>query len=284
VRGIESAPAADNKDSGRNLALRVGSALVLAPLAIATAYAGGWPFGIFWTIAAIGIWWEWNALVSESDNRLLFVLGAATLVLALAIAENGMTRIPVLIVALGALGAGVFARTDRRIWAAGGLVYAGAALIGPILLRRDAALGFAALMFLFAVVWATDVLGYFVGRALGGPKLASKISPKKTWSGAIGGALAAMVVGVGVARLADLENMFAIAAVALLLSAVAQAGDLFESTIKRRFGAKDAGHLIPGHGGLMDRLDGFTAAAVAGALFGVLRAGMDVPAQGLLLW
>ncbi len=287
--GAEPASPADSNNppdaTGRsNLALRVLSALVLAPLAIVTAYLGDWPFGIFWTIAAIGIWWEWNALVSGADNRLLFILGAASLALALAIAENGMVRTPMLIIVLGALGVGVFARTERRTWAAGGLVYAGAVLMGPLVLRRDLEFGFIALIFLFAIVWTTDVVGYFVGRAVGGPKLAPAISPKKTWSGAIGGTAAAAIVGVAVAGLAGLENIFAVAIVALLLSVISQAGDLFESAIKRHFGAKDASHLIPGHGGLMDRLDGFAAAAVAGAIFGSLRAGMDAAAQGLLLW
>jgi phosphatidate cytidylyltransferase len=264
--------------------LRIVSALVMAPLAILTAYLGDWPFGVFWTIAAIGIWWEWNALVCESDNRLLFLLGAATLPLALAIAENGRVRTPMFIVALGALGVGVFAPAERRTWVAGGLVYAGAVVLAPVVLRRDEEWGFVALIFLFAIVWTTDIVGYFVGRALGGPKLAPAISPKKTWSGAMGGTLAAVAIGAVVARLAGLPNIVAVVVVALSLSVISQAGDLAESAIKRRFGAKDASQLIPGHGGLMDRLDGFVAAAAAAALFGTMRAGMDAAAPGLLLW
>jgi phosphatidate cytidylyltransferase len=266
------------------LAARIISALLLAPLAIASAYIGDWPFGVFWAIAAIGVWFEWNSLVTGADNRLIFILGASTLVLALIIAEQGMARIPMFIVVLGALGIGVFARADRRGWAAAGLVYAGAVLLGPIILRRDPDWGFVAVIFLFAIVWTTDVLGYFVGRTFGGPKLAPSISPKKTWSGAVGGAVAAIVVGVIVARLARLDNLPSVAVVALFLSVIAQIGDLAESGIKRRFGAKDAGHLIPGHGGLMDRLDGFLAAAFIGAIFGMLRAGTDAAAQGLLRW
>jgi phosphatidate cytidylyltransferase len=264
--------------------LRLASALVLAPLAIATAYAGGWVFGLFWGIAAIGIWWEWNALVSGAHNRLLFVLGAATLALAFGLTENGMVRTPILIVGLGALGAGVFAQAERRTWATGGLIYAGALLIAPIVLRRDADYGFIALVLLFAIVWTTDILGYFTGQAIGGPKLAPKISPHKTWSGAIGGLVGAAIVGIVVTKLARLENTLAVTVIAMLLSIVAQAGDLFESAVKRRFGAKDASQLIPGHGGLMDRLDGFVAAAVVGALIGMLREGMDAAAQGLLIW
>jgi phosphatidate cytidylyltransferase len=289
VLGVEPVPIVGKQtppgNPGRgDLGARVVSALLLAPLAIFTAYIGGWPFGIFWAVAAIGVWLEWNALVNGSDNRLIFVLGATTLLLALGIAEENMARVPMFIVLLGAMGVGVFASADKRGWAAAGLVYAGAVLLGPILLRRDPAFGFVAVLFLFAIVWSTDVLGYFVGRVVGGPKLAPGISPKKTWSGAIGGTVAAMLAGVTVASVAGLDNLFAIALVALFLSAVAQVGDLAESAIKRRFGAKDASHLIPGHGGVMDRLDGFLAAAFIAAIFGMLRAGTEFAAQGLLLW
>jgi len=110
------------------------------------------------------------------------------------------------------------------------------------------------------------------------------VSPKKTWSGAIGGAVAAAIAGTVVAMWAGLPNLPILGIVSLGLSIVSQAGDFLESAFKRRFGAKDASHLIPGHGGLMDRLDGFLAAAVAAAALGVLRGGLHAPAQGLLIW
>ena len=157
-------------------------------------------------------------------------------------------------------------------------------LLAPILLRNDQDYGFLAILYLFAIVWTTDVLGYFAGRAIGGPKLAPAISPKKTWSGAIAGALGAMLVAALGARFAGSFNATAIALVALLLSVMSQLGDLLESWIKRRFGAKDASQLIPGHGGVMDRLDGFWAAALAGCLIGLARGGMDSAARGLLVW
>jgi phosphatidate cytidylyltransferase len=157
-------------------------------------------------------------------------------------------------------------------------------LMGLILLRKDSNLGLLAVLLLFAVVWGTDILGYFVGRAVGGPKLAPAISPNKTWSGALAGLLFAMIAGAVVAHLARLGSLAAVGGVALLLSIASQAGDLFESSVKRRFHVKDASALIPGHGGVMDRLDGFWAATVAAALFGVLRGGLDAPARGLLAW
>jgi phosphatidate cytidylyltransferase len=286
----------DNPPGKSDLMPRILSALVLAPLAIMVAWlpsssysaAGTWVFGIFWLIAAVAVWWEWTALVSgrTSGNRLLFFLGSSALMLAMVVEKFGTarTRTPMLIIALGALAAGVFAQAERRIWVAAGVLYAGTLLTAPILLRRDTELGLEAILFLFALVWATDIAGYFTGRALGGPKLAPSISPNKTWSGAIGGAIGGMLAGGAIAVLAGLGNLFAIALVAFGLSAAAQAGDLFESAIKRRFGAKDAGRLIPGHGGVMDRLDGFIAAAAVAVVLGIIRADMDTAAQGLLLW
>ena len=286
----------DDSPGKSDLMPRILSALVLAPLAIIVAWlpsssystAGTWVFGIFWLIAAVAVWWEWTTLVSgrTSGNRLLFFLGSSTLMLAMVIAEFSMTRTrtPILIIALGALAAGVFARAERRIWVAAGVFYAGALLTAPIMLRRDAELGLVAILFLFALVWATDIAGYFTGRAFGGPKLAPSISPNKTWSGAIGGAIGGMLAGGAIVALASVGNLPAIALVALALSSAAQAGDLFESAIKRRFGAKDAGRLIPGHGGVMDRLDGFIAAAAVAVALGITRADMDTAAQGLLLW
>ncbi|MEI9805434.1 MAG: phosphatidate cytidylyltransferase [Pseudolabrys sp.] len=170
------------------------------------------------------------------------------------------------------------------VWIVAGFGYAGALLAAPVILRHDAALGFLAIILLFAIVWTTDVLGYFAGRAIGGPKLMPAVSPKKTWSGAIAGAIGAMMVAVLVARLFGAFNSAGIAGIALLLSICSQAGDLLESWIKRQFGAKDASQLIPGHGGVMDRLDGFWAAALIACLIGVSRGGLDGATRGLLVW
>jgi phosphatidate cytidylyltransferase len=169
-------------------------------------------------------------------------------------------------------------------WMIAGLAYAAVLALAPAILRSDAALGFVAIMFLFAIVWTTDALAYFAGRAFGGPKLMPAVSPKKTWSGAAGGTLGAVAAGLIVVKVAGLQLTVAVAAVALMLSAVSQAGDLLESAVKRRFNAKDASQLIPGHGGLMDRLDGFLTAVLAATMVGLLRGGFEAPARGLLIW
>jgi len=267
-----------------DLTLRVCSALVLVPLAVGTAYIGGWPFAIFWSLAAIGIFWEWTSLVAGEKRRPVVMVGGSALALALALAGGGRPTEAIIVIAMGVMGTAAIAPARHRGWVASGLPYAGAIGIAPIVLRSDNDGGFVAMMFLFGIVWTTDSAAYFLGRMIGGRKLAPRVSPKKTWSGAIGGLVAAVLAGIAVAEIASLAGLLAIGCIAAILSAFAQAGDLFESLMKRRFGTKDSGRLIPGHGGLMDRLDGFVVAAALAALIGILRGGLEAPARGLLAW
>jgi phosphatidate cytidylyltransferase len=176
---------------------------------------------------------------------------------------------------------------DRWLWFVAGGFYAAVTFVAPTTLRGlrpDQAYGFSAIVFLFAIVWITDIMGYAVGRAIGGRKLWPAVSPNKTWSGAVGAVAGSLAAGLAVAAW-DGMALAPIAILAMILSMVAQGGDLFESAIKRKFGAKDTSDLIPGHGGLMDRLDGFIAAALAAALIGAWRGGgFDGAARGLLVW
>jgi phosphatidate cytidylyltransferase len=262
--------------------LRVVSSVVLAPLAIGIAWLGGWIFLAFWTLAACGILWEWRKVAAE---RAAVGFGECAVVAAALAALVGFGGTAALIVVYGAAVEWIATRgRPLRHWIAAGVVYAGALPVACILLRGNGPYGFVAIVFLFAVVWATDILAYFVGRLAGGPKLWVRVSPNKTWSGALGGACGAAVAALVVAHYAHLANPLAVAGLALLLSAASQAGDLFESAFKRRFGVKDASHVIPGHGGLMDRLDGFLAAAVVAAFIGIARGGVDDAARGLLMW
>ncbi len=280
-----SAPASEvagTRDT-RNLGLRVVSAALLAPLAIGTAYIGGWLFICFWAIGAIAVWWEWVHLIDPSGRPVSFVTGACALVLAAALAGSDHLETALFIVALGAIAVTVLANAHPG-WIAGGALYSGALLLGSSAVRNEIAAGFVAVIFVFAVVWAADIAGYFVGRAFGGPKLAPSISPKKTWSGALGGLLASIAAAIAVAHFAGSNEYVVAACLGGLLSVVAQAGDLFESKVKRLFDAKDSSRLIPGHGGVMDRVDGFLAAV---SLLGLLDAGRslltDAPAR-FLVW
>jgi phosphatidate cytidylyltransferase len=255
----------------------------MAALAVGAVALGGWPFALFWAAAALGVFWEWNAIIASGHGAARNA-GIAALVIAALAAGAGQLYPAFIAVAAGVAGVAGVSAPRRRAWSAAGVAYAGAVLLAPVVLRRDPEFGLLAILFLFAVVWTTDVLGYFVGRAIGGPRLARHISPKKTWSGACGGALGALVAGVVVVYVAGNTALLPAACVAFVLSVASQAGDLFESAVKRRFGVKDASHVIPGHGGLMDRLDGFIAASSVAALIGIMRGGLDASARGLLLW
>jgi phosphatidate cytidylyltransferase len=282
VTGAQSAskPGRQERATG-DLALRVLSSVALAPLAIGAAYLGGWVFLLFWLIAALGVLWEWNGMVAPASARQLAAAGGIALSAAALAAGLRWFTLGLVIIAAGVV---VVAWLERRLWPAVGVVYAACIAIPPVILRSDSAYGFAAVMLLFAVVWGTDIAAYFGGRLIGGPKLWPRVTPKKTWSGAIAGAVAGTLAGVGIAWMAGVTALGAVAAVCLALSIASQAGDLFESAIKRRFGAKDASALIPGHGGLMDRLDGFVATTLAAAVVGLWRGGIDAPARGLLIW
>jgi phosphatidate cytidylyltransferase len=279
---------ADNPSHGvkgrSDLPLRLASALVLAPVAVGAAYFGGWFFVVFCLIAAIAVLWEWDTIVTPSSVPPVLAVGVAPLLFAAVLAGMGRTITPALLIAIGACGAAVFAPVKRREWTAAGVVYAGALLLAPIFLRRDPDFGLLAIIYLFAIVWTTDSAAYFIGRAIGGPKLWPRVSPKKTWSGAVGGTLAATALGAAVVVSSTPISLAPLILIGIVLSIVSQAGDLFESALKRRFGVKDASNLIPGHGGVMDRLDGFLTAAVAAAILGLLHRGPEAAARGLLIW
>jgi len=287
--GNDKAEASDRQNFRR----RTASALVLAPLAIGVAFVGGWIFAALCCVTAALVLWEWSILVTRAADWRILAPGLAALCAAALLAQGNAHGLAVAALALGAFAAGFFGAAMRAqggqrsagaaFWAAAGVVYAGIVMICPIVLRNDQ-MGFAALSFLFATVWATDIFAYLTGRSLGGPLLCPQLSPKKTWSGAIGGLAGGVVAGVVVAYSTAGTHPVAAGVLALILSIAAQGGDLLESSVKRRFGAKDTGALIPGHGGVMDRVDGFLVAALIAVVIGSLRYGAAASARGLLLW
>jgi phosphatidate cytidylyltransferase len=278
----EAAPAAIAVKNRRNLVMRILAALVLAPAAILMAYLGGWIWAVLATLAAIGLYAEWLSIVGMAGRWQATAAGIGALILMGWWLGQGHFEALLITLALGLVVVGALA-PERRIWAAAGFFYAAAAQIAAILTRMDPGLGLSALILILLVVWATDIGGYVAGRSIGGPKLWPRISPNKTWAGAIGGFAASLVVAAGFAafKYAGTAPLLVLGAV---LSIAAQFGDLFESAIKRRFGVKDSGRIIPGHGGLLDRLDGFVAAIVLAAIFGLLRGGVDGVGHGLMVW
>jgi phosphatidate cytidylyltransferase len=285
----KSTPAATAEQGTRNLLVRVAAALVLAPLAIAIAYAGGWLWTALVTSAAVGLYIEWLTIVGARTPRLV-VAGVIALAIAGAFLATGRIDASLLVLVVGLAGVMVVA-PERRFWTATGLGYAAAAEVASAMVRLDRASGFVALMFVLLIVWVTDIGGYFAGRGIGGPKLWPRVSPNKTWAGAIGGFAASLVMAGGFFAFnlnktdpALVLKMGPLLLLGAVLSIASQLGDLFESAVKRRFGVKDSSHVIPGHGGLLDRLDGFVAAVVLAAIFGFLQGGADGVGRGLMVW
>lgn len=279
----ENSPAIPETGKGAsNLFMRVVAALVLAPLTIAIAWIGGWPWICLVTAAGALLYAEWLMIVGASRNRLIIAAGLSALVIAGILMMTGRTDFAVAVLAVGTVLAAILA-SGQRLWVAGGMVYAAAAVVASILVRLDANAGFLALMFVLLIVWVTDIGGYFAGRGIGGPKLWPRVSPKKTWAGAIGGLVLSLAVAA-VFALLGFGRMLPLLLLGTVLSVVSQLGDLFESAVKRRFGVKDSSHIIPGHGGLMDRLDGFVAAIVFAAFIGFMRGGLDGVGRGFMVW
>jgi phosphatidate cytidylyltransferase len=282
VTGSDAAPAAAVERGSRNLLTRVAAALVLAPTSIAIAWAGGWFWSAVVTLAAIGLYVEWLMVIGAAQTTRVVAAGTVALAVIGVCLALGRPELSLCVLAIG-LAIVTLLSTASRGWAATGFCYTAAAEIASVLVRLDAGAGFAALIMVLLIVWVTDIGGYFAGRGIGGPKLWPRVSPKKTWAGAIGGfvaslAIAAVFAGFGFGKMGPLLLLGA------ALSIASQLGDLFESAVKRRFGVKDSSQIIPGHGGLLDRLDGFVAAIVLAALIGVLRGGVDGVGRGLMVW
>ncbi|WP_127598508.1 phosphatidate cytidylyltransferase [Nitratireductor alexandrii] len=262
-----------------NFYLRLFSALVLAGVALGLTYLGGLAFRVLAVAVGGAIFVEWCLLSGQRRHRAHFALLCAVACILLVMVLAGLPPATVLVALAAGIGLALVSGlvAGQGAWGAGGVAYALLPVIAASALRGDAPAGLVAVLFLFAVVWATDIFAYVVGRIAGGPKLAPTISPGKTWSGAFGGVLFAVVAGLGVAMAAGLRVGWLAILSIVLLSALSQIGDLFESWLKRRFGAKDSSNLIPGHGGVMDRVDGLVAAVIALYLIGVAASGPNDP-------
>jgi phosphatidate cytidylyltransferase len=260
------------------LRMRVASALVLGVVALLAAEQGGWPFALFWLMAGIAVATEWTSISRVEPSclaRTVLTCGLIALT-GLYLAGAGVTAWLLAFMATAVCAVAIGRTAPDRLWCLAGLVYAVVITLVPPLVRDHPDLGFVGLLWMFAVVWTSDIAAYFTGRSFGGPKLWPKLSPKKTWSGFLGGLVGGTVAGLLVGMIATrlgrppVVPPFALVLVSALAAVVSQAGDLAESALKRRFDVKDSGQLIPGHGGAMDRLDGFWAVA---ALVGIGLAG-----------
>jgi len=282
VNEREAAPTVVPERGSHNLLMRVAAASVLAPLAIAAAYAGSWLWSALVTLAAVGLYLEWLTVVGAAYEIRVTVSGSVALAIAGWYLAAGQITVSLAALASG-LAVVVLLSQQRRYWTAAGFLYAAAAQMASVLVRLDQAHGFVALIFVLLVVWVSDIGGYVAGRGIGGPKLWPRVSPKKTWAGAVGGFAGSLVIAAGFAAFGFGKSL-PLLVLAAILSVASQLGDLFESAVKRRFGVKDSSHIIPGHGGLMDRLDGYVAAILLAAIFGILRGGTDSIGRALMIW
>ncbi|MEO3430060.1 phosphatidate cytidylyltransferase [Pelagibius sp. CAU 1746] len=245
------------------LITRIISALVLAPLVLLAIWFGGYWFAAMVVIAAGLMGWEWARMCNAGQLGWPGLLVIAVVVFATA-GFALFHSLPVFLFLLGgslAAGSAALYRFKGRgtlLFVFFGTLYIGLACMAFLWLRSVPEQGLEVVIWLLAVVWATDIGAYFAGRGIGGPRLAPKISPNKTWAGLIGGALAAGLVGALAAGFLGREAMLLVVG-GMVLAVVAQGGDLLESWCKRHFGVKDSSHIIPGHGGILDRVDGLLA-------------------------
>jgi len=247
------------------LRTRATVGIALIALAMGALLAGGIIFWMLLAVAGVLMQGEWGDLTGADPQQRKNAMFAVSIPLALLCPLAAGIDWPVMIAGAAAFFFVLF--TSRKPGLALGIPYICIPIVALQFLRGEQPYAFGLLLALWALalVWATDIGAYFAGRSIGGPKLAPRVSPSKTWSGLAGGVLAALLLGFLLHRFAGLPIQ--LAAASGLLAVAAQLGDLLESWMKRRAGVKDSGTLLPGHGGVMDRLDGVVAAAPLAALF-----------------
>lgn len=259
---------------------RLVPGLVLAIVTGLLTWSGLGPFAGLMLVIGLLMCWEWARVVRNGALDVTLFVHAASTALAVGLGAAGLAALGLATVIGGVFIALALEVGKQPVVSATGVLYTGLPAVALLWLRSDEPWGAWAVLFLFAVVAATDTLAYACGRVIGGPKLWPAVSPNKTWSGFLGGVSAAAIMG-SLFHIPISSPPLTLGVTGLLLGVVAQAGDLAESALKRAFGVKDASALIPGHGGFMDRADGVVAAAVAAAVYAMF-AGPEAPAAALL--
>ena len=267
---------------GSDFGPRLTSGLAMAAVAAVCTFSGAVPFAVLVVVVTLLLCWEWGRLVHGHDANVVIAVHMVATGLAAVLAALGYVGLGLLALPIGAILAMLLSLGRNSLLSAFGVFYAGLPAVALIWLRAEPGLGLRAVVFLILIVVASDTAGFLAGRLVGGPKLWARLSPKKTWAGFAGALVASAVVGALFWLAVPGASSLRLAGIGAMLSVVSQGGDLFESAIKRRFGAKDASDLIPGHGGVMDRFDGLIAAASAAGLLGFV-VNVHAPAYALLI-
>ncbi len=265
---------------GRDLPLRVASGLAIGAVALVLLYLGPVPFAVFIGVVGLVASWEWSRMVRSSSFDAILVVHALAVALAAALAGWGLAALGLVAVAVGTILTGLLAFGQRPLLSAVGVAYAGLPAVALLWLCDDFPLGTSAVLFLLIVVALADTGAFLGGRLIGGPRLWPRISPNKTWAGLASGVAASGLAGAVFAHVIG-ADVVVLSASGALLGAIAQCGDLAESALKRHFGVKDASALIPGHGGVLDRIDGLVFAAIAAGI-AALAINPHAPASALI--
>lgn len=282
--GVETRPRQSSLNEG--LRTRLISAAVLIPISISFVYVGGWAFALSLIFVVSLMAFEWNRLVLGADNKSKVKAYAAIFTVlmtgVLALGLEGQWGLALLLTGL-ATALVYFLALQHKLkagWPAVGVPYIFLPMLSFIWLRAgvDGAYGIATIVWVLLVVWGSDSGGYIAGKSIGGPKLAPRISPNKTWSGFAGGMALAMLAGLTMSLWVGEGSVVKLVLVSAALSAISQVGDLVESFVKRHFGVKDFSSLIPGHGGVLDRFDGLIFVLLAAGALQVFHEG------SLLIW
>lgn len=257
------APTVKKSLMSKELKLRIISAVILAVLVLAITWIGGQTFALLWAVVAFLILREFNRICSKSTSFANSAVSFITLFLIIGSWLIGDRQVAIVMFCIGFVVLALWQMfVNRSIWSALGLAYAALPFFAMSDLRSDNYNGLIVILLLYFCVWGADVFAYFAGRTIGGPKLAPRISPNKTWSGFIGSLVGALFLSYLVDLAAGFDPILVFFIIMLLAAVVSQLGDLMESSIKRTFDVKDSGTIIPGHGGVLDRVDGLVVAAV----------------------
>jgi phosphatidate cytidylyltransferase len=280
-----SDPSGGGSAKWSDLLPRTLSAVALVPIALGLIYQGGAWFQVLVAFMGVIMAFEYATIAHRGSEQQFALHLAAVLLAVLVTPASGWLTATALIVALAIVSnlLLVFSGAAASNWQRIGIVYVAMPLVALLVLRGDDSTGLAAVLFLLLLVWFADTLAYFAGRILGGPKLAPRFSPKKTWAGLAGAVVGASMVALLFVIKGYASGALVLMSIAALLACWEQVGDIFESAFKRAHNTKDSGILIPGHGGMLDRVDGLLAVSFAAAVIGLVHEPLS-PAAGVLFW